>query len=479
MKNINFKDIFTNRKFIISMSIVIVLVIVILIFGNKLFNDRILFDYELNSDGNGYTVTGFTNMNIFKIAYFSVGQLFGYLDYDVEIPETYKDLPVTAIGDGAFEYKGATSWKMVSMVIPETVTTIGNKAFKGVNFKNITIPSSVTKIGAGAFDISMSGVSLENVYYLGEIEDWLKIEFGSSNSNPLNNGSKLYINDALVTDVVVPNTVNHILNYAFVNYSYLNSINISKSVKTIGISAFSGCYSLKTVTIPDSVTTIGGDSFRRCTSLISVTIGSSVSSIGGCAFMDCCSLIEVINKSSLDITAGEQTNGDIGDIGNYAKHIITDELYSAIVKMGDYIFYDDGTDIYLVKYFGNDSEITLPEYEGGKKYGIWDNAFQSKEIISVKIPDYVTSIGANAFNGCLSLTKVTIPDSVKSIGYWAFSGCSSLSSVTIPNSVNNIGDWAFASCDKLTIYCAAQSKPSGWDKNWNSSNRPVVWGYKD
>ncbi len=455
MKKINFKDIFTNRKFIICMSIVIVLVIVILIFGNKLFNDRILFDYELNSDGNGYTVTGFTNMNIFKIAYFSVGQLFGYLDYDVEIPETYKDLPVTAIGDGAFEYKGASSFQMVSIVIPETVTTIGNKAFKDVHFKNITIPSSVTKIGGDAFDIVASGVSLENVYYLGEIEDWLKIEFGNSKSNPLNNGSKLYINDALVTDVVVPNTVNHILNYAFVNYSYLNSINISESVKTIGISAFSGCSSLKTVTIPDSVTTIGGDAFRHCASLISVTIGSSVSSIGSNAFMYCYSLIEVINKSSLDITAGEQTNGDIGDIGNYAKHIITDELYSAIVKMGDYIFYDDGTDIYLVKYFGNDIEIILPDYEGGKEYGIWDYAFSMKKITTIKMPDCITSIGSNSFYFCRDLTSIIIPSSVKSIGHNAFS-----------------------SCDKLTIYCAAQSKPNGWDSNWNSSNRPVVWGYK-
>ncbi|MGI6759450.1 MAG: hypothetical protein ACOX40_06685 [Bacilli bacterium] len=47
----------------------------------------------------------------------------------------------------------------------------------------------------------------------------------------------------------------------------------------------------------------------------------------------------------------------------------------------------------------------------------------------------------------------------------------------MPDSVTSIGDSAFYGCSKLTIYVEAPSKPSGWDSNWNSSNRPVVWGY--
>jgi hypothetical protein len=90
----------------------------------------------------------------------------------------------------------------------------------------------------------------------------------------------------------------------------------------------------------------------------------------------------------------------------------------------------------------------------------------------------VTSIGDSAFYACNDLTSVTIGKSVTSIGDWAFYNCTSLASITIPDSVTSIGDLAFDGCKSLTIYCEAQSKPSGWSSSWNHSNRPVVWGYK-
>lgn len=124
--------------------------------------------------------------------------------------------------------------------------------------------------------------------------------------------------------------------------------------------------------------------------------------------------------------------------------------------------------------------------------------YSCDSLVSVVIPSSVTSIGALAFEDCFSLTSVVIlgrlksidfgvfyncsfltsieiPNSVTSIDNEAFYNCSSLTSIYIPDSVTTIGDDAFSNCSNLTIYCEASSQPSGWEYDWNSSNRPVVW----
>jgi len=68
----------------------------------------------------------------------------------------------------------------------------------------------------------------------------------------------------------------------------------------------------------------------------------------------------------------------------------------------------------------------------------------------VVIPSSVTSIGENAFSGCIGLTEITIPNSVIYIGERAFQGCSGLTEITIPSSVTSIGAAAFKNCSGLT-----------------------------
>ena len=72
---------------------------------------------------------------------------------------------------------------------------------------------------------------------------------------------------------------------------------------------------------------------------------------------------------------------------------------------------------------------------------------------------------------------IILPDNIKTIEGSAFRDCSELKEVDL-NKVETIGSYAFDGCNNLTIYCEANSKPDGWDFNWNLSNCPVVWGYK-
>ena len=129
---------------------------------------------------------------------------------------------------------------------------------------SVTIPDSVTSIGNYAF----SGCSgLTSVYYTGDVAGWCGISFGNFSANPLSYAGNLYIDGSLVTDLVIPD-----------------------SVTSIGDYAFRGCSGLTQITIPDSVTSIGNYAFYNCSGLTSVTIGDSVESIGDGAFYNCSGL---------------------------------------------------------------------------------------------------------------------------------------------------------------------------------------------
>ncbi len=152
-------------------------------------------------------------------------------------------------------------------------------------------------------------------------------------------------------------------------------------------------------------------------------------------------------------------------IGVKDKTLTSIEIPSSVTNIGDYAF--SGC--------RSLTSISIPS----SVTSIGSSAFYNcSSLTSIVIPSSVTSIGESAFYNCSSLTSIVIPSSVTNIGSAAFYGCSSLTSIVIPSSVTSIGNSAFWGCSSLTIYCEASSKPSGWNINWNSSNRPVVWGHK-
>ena len=148
---------------------------------------------------------------------------------------------VTSIGDYTFyECSGLTS-----VTVPNSVTSIGSCAFYDCSgLTSLTIPNSVTSIGGGAFN-GCSG--LTSVYYTGGIAQWCGITFGSVKSNPLCYAQNLYINNSLVTNLIIPNTVTSIGNFAFYNCSGPTSVTIPNSVTSIGDYAFRNCSGLTSI----------------------------------------------------------------------------------------------------------------------------------------------------------------------------------------------------------------------------------------
>ena len=75
--------------------------------------------------------------------------------------------------------------------------------------------------------------------------------------------------------------------------------------------------------------------------------------------------------------------------------------------------------------------------------------------------------------------ELVIANSVTKINAFTFDGCRKLTAVFIPKSVKEVKATAFIGCSHLTIYCEAESLPSTWDKNWNTANCSVIWGYTE
>ena len=342
---------------------------------------------------------------------------------NVTIPSTVTyngtSYSVTTIGSNAFYYCSG----LTSINIPNSVTSIGSDAFYGCSrLTSITIPNSVASIGNDAF-YGCSGLSSVNI---NNLVAWLNISFGYS-ANPLNYAHHLYLNGEEVKELVIPNSVVTIGEYAFSGCSGLTSVSIPNSVISIGSYAFSSCSGLTSVNIGNSVSAIGNDAFSGCSGLTSVNIPNSVTSIGSCAFYGCTGL------TSMNIPNSVISIGSLAFYGTtWYNNQPNGVVYAGLVA---YCYKGDmpqGTNVIL-------KEGTV---------GIASYAFGSTEQEKGSVNTFI------GYHPCKALKSIVIPNSVTHIGYGAFRGCTSLTSVYMGNSVTTIEDEAFGFYTKPTnIFC--------------------------
>ena len=252
-----------------------------------------MFSFELKYDQESYEVTGLTKgIDEFEMPESGV----------LEIPATYLGKPVAEIDYAAF---GGRTDIVGSVVIPDSVTSIGERAFSGCSgLTSITIPDSMTSIGASVF-FNCSGLTSiaipDSVTSIGgsAFQGCSGLTSITIPDGVTYIGNRAFWGCSGLTSITIPDSVTSIGEYTFAFCSGLTSITILDGVTSIGLGAFQDCSALTSINIPDSVTSIGAQAFLDCSSLTSINIPDSVTSIGNMAFSNCSGLTSIAIPDSV------------------------------------------------------------------------------------------------------------------------------------------------------------------------------------
>lgn len=224
--------------------------------------------FEFTSDTENCTITGLRNKSLTEVI----------------IPNS-----VTVIGNDAFKKCN----NLTNIIINKSVTSIGSNAFYECNnLTNIEIPNSVTSIGKCAFDSCSSLTRIEIPSNVTKISTQLfrrcsnltniTIPYGVTSI-----GQSAFSDCSNLKSIIIPSSVTIIEERAFSGCSSLTNIEIPNGVTNISLCTFSGCSSLTNIVIPNTVISIETWAFSDCSSLMSVTIPNSVTSIGSRTFLNC------------------------------------------------------------------------------------------------------------------------------------------------------------------------------------------------
>ena len=289
----------------------------------KLFNGGGVGNIEIGKNAYFYDENPFSGMVL--IEKFSVDPENPYYATDDKGVLYSKDFKTLICYPGDSGY--------TSYTINEQCEKIAMGAFAAASSRllhEIVIPDSVISIGEKAF---LGCRGLIDIYYHGDLSGWAEMEFGSEDANPKYYADNLYISEELLDgDIIIPEGTEKIGDYVFSRCSGLTSVIIPDSVTCIGECAFYGCRDLVSVTIPDSMTSIGDNAFNFCDALTSVIIPDSAISIGEYAFYKCGGLTSV--------TIGNGVTS-IGDCAFYVSGLTSITIPGSVAYIGDSAFAAD------------------------------------------------------------------------------------------------------------------------------------------
>ena len=331
------------------------------------------------------------------------------------------------------------------MIIGSNVTTIEGYAFAASSqIKSIVVPDSVVSIGDHAFDgcSGLTSVSLgSGITYVGEtiFPAYPKYQYTQE-------GSLLYLGNE-------NNPYVYLADVDADDAKVITEITINERCRVIGEKALAWCKQITDVTIPNSVVAIGNNAFESCDKLNSVTVGDSLVWVGSSIFRNCSNM--QYNQDGELLYIGNDSNPYVCVIDT-----TTDSVTEINVASGCKVIANSA--------FANRKQAksaTIPE----GVVTIGKSAFNNcQKLSSVSFPNSLEVIGESAFVFA-TLREVTLTGNVKNIGKWAFSNCYYIQTITLGSNVETIGYVAFAGCQFLESF-TYQGTMEEWNKiNINTS----------
>jgi hypothetical protein len=431
---------------------------------------------------------------------------------NVVIPDTINGLPVTRIGEGAFQ----DNTNLSIVYIPNSVTNLGPYAFSGcVGLIGVVLPAYLPNLGDNTF------------YNCFQLTD-LTIPDGVANI-----GSYAFFQCSSLENVTIPGTVIAIQEHAFENDWRLGQATLSKLAR-LGDSAFAGCSALTNLLLGSNLQDIGAGAFSSCSNLASLVLPKSVASVGAQAFAFCTGLQTVYFTGNAPLDSGDAFLGDSITFVDYLPQtkgwgttfggapavlwnpqaspprvapavgpnalsfmIAGDESLNVIVEAstnlvnpvwvavgtnalagGPSAFNDTAWTnvssrfyrlspaspapffcvltnggVMITRYRGSSGAVTIPDTINGLPVtAIGSYIFEYGPVYgvtSVVLGSNVTTIAPYAFADANGLSNVVLDVALKSIGSNAFSGAFGVTNVFIPKGVTNVDPGAFRDCYNL------------------------------
>jgi len=332
---------------------------------------------------------------------------------EAEIDTTEGKYIVKTVGDG---------WQIIRFVPTNSKISSNYTVPTELTYNSVTKP--VTRIGSSAFaSLNVTGqYTLTIPSTITEIDEYAFYKTGFN---------KIIIGTTLESNIIIHD-------YAFSENTSLNELDLTnyKDFNNSSDGIFSGCTYLNTVTLSNTTKTIPDGCFKDCQNLGELDL-NNVETIGDYAFSGCTSLLSVYSTSnSFNKETGKIKFSKVKNIGDYAfyqNERIKEIELTEVINIGSYTF-KDCTNLTKVDYFSDSQTIGEGAFYGCIKL---DNV-----MINFKsIPDY-------CFYGCTSMTTVLFNSNTE-IGSYAFYKCKSLERVSLNNNFT-VGAYAFSNCDKLS-----------------------------